>query len=149
MRKIGFGLLWFLALSMGILLLGGMTNDIQDSFNLFWADSLSVSVENLVSSQNKINTNYNALHQYACDPTNFVPKVRDEINNIPTAFRNIQQAGKLHWINGVEYISDLPGKNDGNTKLPQLHRRKGQSRFVANTRYLRLSSRWSYLQLSK
>jgi len=100
-----------------VLLLGGMTNDIQDSFNLFWADSLSVSVENLVTSKNKINTNYNALHQYACDPTNFVPKVRDKIKNLPAAFKNIEQSGDLHWIKGVEYISDLPGKNDGSKFL--------------------------------
>ena len=100
-----------------VLLLGGMTHDIQESFDLFWADGLSVSVEELITSENKISTNYNALHQYACDPNNFVPKVRDEINNIPTAFRDIEQAGKLHWIKGVEYISDLPGKNDGSKFL--------------------------------
>jgi len=100
-----------------VLLLGGMTNDIQDSFELFWSNGLSVSVEALISSQNKINTNYNALHQYACNPANFVPKIRDEIKNIPDAFKVIDQAGKLHWIKDVEYISDLPGKNDGSKFL--------------------------------
>jgi phosphatidylserine/phosphatidylglycerophosphate/cardiolipin synthase-like enzyme len=100
-----------------VLLLGGMTIDIQNSFNLFWKDGLSVPVEALVTSKNEINTNYNALHQYACDPTNFVPIVRDKIKNLPATFKSIEQSGDLHWIKGVEYISDLPGKNDGSKFL--------------------------------
>lgn len=100
-----------------VLLLGGITSDIQASFNLFWHDALSISVDKLVTSKNEINTDFNALHQYACDPKNFVPKVRNQINNLPTVFKEIEQAGKLHWIDGVEYVSDLPGKNDGNVFL--------------------------------
>lgn len=96
-----------------VLLLGGMTSDIQDSFNLFWNSALSISVEQLVSSKDKINTNFNALHQYACNPENFDSSVRDKINNLPAIFKEIEQTGKLHWINGVEYVSDIPGKNDG------------------------------------
>ncbi|KGJ91459.1 phospholipase D-like domain-containing protein [Colwellia psychrerythraea] len=100
-----------------VLLLGGMTDDIQASFNQFWDDALSIPVEKLISSKGKINTNFNALHQYACDPANFEPKIRKQINNLPAVFNEIEQAGALHWINGVEYISDLPGKNDGNKFL--------------------------------
>jgi phosphatidylserine/phosphatidylglycerophosphate/cardiolipin synthase-like enzyme len=100
-----------------VLLLGGMTGDIQASFNQFWHDALSIPVDELISSKDKINTNFNALHQYACDPANFEPKIRKQINNLPAAFKEIEQAGALHWINGVEYISDLPGKNDGNDFL--------------------------------
>jgi len=100
-----------------VLLLGGMTSDIQASFNLFWGDALSISVDKLVSSKDKINTNFNALHQYACDPANFDPTVREQINNLPAVFNKIDQAGKLHWIEGVEYVSDVPGKNDGNKFL--------------------------------
>lgn len=100
-----------------VLLLGGMTSDIQVSFNQFWDDDLSIPVGKLVSSKNKINTNFNALHQYACNPANFVPKVRNQINNLPAVFKEIEQAGQLHWIEGVEYISDVPGKNDGNKFL--------------------------------
>jgi len=100
-----------------VLLLGGMTSDIQASFNLFWDDALSVSVDKLVSSKDKINTNFNALHQYACDPANFNPTVREQINNLPAVFKEIEQAGKLHWIDGVKYVSDIPGKNDGNKFL--------------------------------
>ncbi len=100
-----------------VLLLGGMTSDIQTSFNQFWDNALSISVNKLVSSKETIDTNFNALHQYACDPENFVPKVRNQINTIPAVFKEIEQAGKLHWIDGVEYVSDVPGKNDGNKFL--------------------------------
>lgn len=96
-----------------VLLLGGKTSDIQTSFNLFWSDALSVPVEKLVSSKDEINTDFNALHQYACNPANFVPKIRKQINNLPAIFKEIIQTGNLQWLDGVEYISDLPGKNDG------------------------------------
>ena len=100
-----------------VLLLGGMTNDIQASFNQFWNNALSVSVDKLVSSKDEINTNFTALHKYACNPENFAPKVRDQINNLPAVFKEIEQSGQLHWIKGVEYISDEPGKNSGNEFL--------------------------------
>jgi phosphatidylserine/phosphatidylglycerophosphate/cardiolipin synthase-like enzyme len=100
-----------------VLLLGGVASNIQTSFNLFWNNPLSVSVDKLISAKDTINTNFDALHQYACDPANFVPKVRKQIHNLPEVFKEIEQAEQLHWIKGVEYISDLPGKNDGNTFL--------------------------------
>lgn len=100
-----------------VLLLGGTTNDIQNSFNQFWDDALSISVDKLISSKDKINTNFNALHQYACNPENFEPTVREQINNLPAVFKEFEQAGKLHWLDGVEYVSDVPGKNEGNEFL--------------------------------
>lgn len=100
-----------------VLLLGGMTNEIQASFEKFWQDPLSISVKKLVTSNEKFNTNYNALHQYACNPENFMPQIREQINNLPAIFKAIEQAGKLYWIKGVEYVSDLPGKNDGQVFL--------------------------------
>ena len=95
-----------------VLLLGGITKDIQTSFNNFWHDSLSISVDEILNSKDVQNTNYNALHQYACDPANYAPKVRDQLNNLPAVFKEIEETGKLQWIKGVEYISDVPGKND-------------------------------------
>ncbi len=100
-----------------VLLLGGMTSDIQHSFNQFWNNALSISVDEILTSKDEINTNFNALHQYACDPANFVPKVRAQMNNLPAIFKEIEQTGKLHWLEGVEYISDVPGKNDGSKFL--------------------------------
>ena len=100
-----------------VLLIGGTTGNIQNSFNQFWNDELSVSIEELLESEQKFSTNYDALHQYACDPTNFVPKIRNQINNLPDTFSEIQQNGKLYWLNNVEYVSDIPGKNGGSQFL--------------------------------
>lgn len=100
-----------------VLLLGGITKDIQGSFNEFWNHPLSVSVDKLVKNKEIYNTNYDDLHQYACNPNNFVPYVREQINNLPETFSAVQKAKQLHWIKNVEYISDIPGKNDGNTFL--------------------------------
>jgi cardiolipin synthase C len=96
-----------------VLLLGNVVKKINKSFNNFWNDTLCVPVANLVSdtsihSQN--NTRFNKLHEYACNPENFWPQVRTKINNLPNAFKNIQQSGKLVWIDSVDFISDIPGK---------------------------------------
>lgn len=95
-----------------VLLLGGITKNIESSFDEFWRNDLSVSIEDILSSKHKFNDNYDALHQYACNPENFVPQVREQIHNLPEIFEEIQQQ-ELNWVNNVEYISDTPGKNDG------------------------------------
>jgi len=100
-----------------VLLVGGISHEIGSSFNHFWDNELSVPVEQLITSNNKHDTNYDALHQYACNPTNFVPQVREQINDIPKAFLEIKEAGQFHWLEGVEYISDIPGKNNQNKFL--------------------------------
>ncbi|MFT5295279.1 MAG: putative cardiolipin synthase [Colwellia sp.] len=100
-----------------VLLVGGITHEIERSFNQFWDSELSVPVEQLISSERKHDTNYDALHQYACNPINFVPEVREQINEIPKAFLEIKEEGQFHWLEGVEYISDIPGKNNQNKFL--------------------------------
>lgn len=98
-----------------VLLLGGVTQNVQQSFNQFWQHELSVDVNNLLknTSINSQATNFSSLHQYACDPNNFNPQVRKQIAYIPDQFDHIQQSGQLSWLENVQYISDLPGKNDG------------------------------------
>jgi len=54
---------------------------------------------------------FERLHQYACNPDNFWPQVRNKIQNLPEAFREIQKSGDLVWLDSVEFISDRPGKN--------------------------------------
>lgn len=102
-----------------VLLLGGTAAHIQTSFDEFWESSLSVPVEKLVKSKeaDTILANYDALHEYACNPENFVPQVRHQINNLHEVFQTIKKEGKLHWLSGIEYISDIPGKNKGDSFL--------------------------------
>lgn len=96
-----------------VLLLGKAVNKIQQSFNEFWNDGLSVPVSNVVTDTTSDFANKNRferLHQYACNPENFWPQVRTKIKGLPQAFKNIQQSGALVWTDSVLFVSDVPGK---------------------------------------
>lgn len=103
-----------------VLLIGGISDKIQKSFDQFWESEFSEPVENLVDPMDfDIDTtkSFNWLHQYACNPENFWPQVREKITNIPNAFRAIQESGDLQWVDSIRFISDDPGKNDGSHGL--------------------------------
>ncbi|MFM7023739.1 MAG: phospholipase D family protein [Flavobacteriales bacterium] len=97
-----------------VLLLGKATKDVGTSFDFFWNSSLSVPVDKVVEmSKEEINADakYAYLHQYACNPENFWPQVRNRIKDIPNAFKKIQTSGELVWVDDVNFVSDVPGKN--------------------------------------
>jgi cardiolipin synthase C len=99
-----------------VLLIGKASGDVQSSFNQFWNSPLSVPVSELVKATEEelnLDVKYNWLHQYACNPLNFWPQVREKIKSMPFAFKQIQESGKLIWTDSVTYVSDNPGKNDG------------------------------------
>lgn len=103
-----------------VMLLGKTLHTIEHSFNDFWNHALSVPVNKLVKV--KLDTVSNSLkfyrlHQYACNPQNFWPQVRERIQKLPDAFKIIQKSGDLVWVDRVEFISDKPGKNDGTKGL--------------------------------
>ena len=99
-----------------VLLIGGVTKQIQSSFDLFWNSTYVAEVKSLIDTTQynyKQANRFDNLHQYACDSNNFWPQVREKIKHIPETFDIIQTTGKLQWIDKVEFISDIPGKNDG------------------------------------
>jgi len=57
------------------------------------------------------------FHEYACNPENFWPQIREKIADFPTIFHQIQDSGSLVWVDSVDFVSDAPGKNDGSEKL--------------------------------
>ncbi|MBK7309634.1 MAG: phospholipase D family protein [Sphingobacteriaceae bacterium] len=100
-----------------IMLLGKGVQNVSTSFEQFWNDTLSVPVNTLVKEEDINLTNpsrYDRLHQYACNPENFWPQVRERIQNLPQAFKNIQASGDLVWMDNVSFVSDAPGKNREN-----------------------------------
>ena len=103
-----------------VLLIGKTVDDVSKSFNLFWNSELSVPITNIVDA-NDYELNAEAkieyVHQYACNPVNFWPQVREKIKLVPVAFQNIQESGNLVWVDNVSFISDFPGKNDGSKDL--------------------------------
>ncbi len=103
-----------------VLLVGKTSQDIQHSFNQFWDNPLSVSVTGIVDEKDyNLNTEvkYNYLHQYSCNPQNFWPQVREKIKSMPATFEKMQASGNLVWVDSVSFVSDIPGKNNGNDGL--------------------------------
>jgi len=103
-----------------VLLIGKTSTDVQNSFNQFWDHSLSVPITTVVDEKDyKLNTEikYNYLHQYACNPSNFWPAVREKIKLMPEVFKKRQLAGDLVWVDSAYFVSDIPGKNDGEEGL--------------------------------
>lgn len=103
-----------------ILLLGKESKNVQKSFEHFWNSELSQNVTTIIKDKplNAYSENsFNTLHEYACNPENFWPQVRERIANLPSTFNSIKKSGNLVWLDNVTFISDLPGKNDGNQGL--------------------------------
>ena len=103
-----------------VLLLGKAVRDVTQSFALFWNSTLSVPVASLADAGTlppDTTTNYHYLHEYACNPQNFWPQVRDKISKMPDTFRQLQENGALIWVDQVTFVSDLPGKNPGDKGL--------------------------------
>jgi len=103
-----------------ILLLGKESGKVNQSFEEFWNSSLSKNVTNIIKDK-PLNSNsenrFNNLHEYACNPDNFWPQVRKRIENLPATFNKIKSSGDLIWVDDVDFISDIPGKNDGENGL--------------------------------
>ncbi|WP_405270042.1 phospholipase D family protein [Cellulophaga sp. Ld12] len=103
-----------------ILLLGKIAKTVNTSFDQFWNSPLTKEVsevieelpENITSEQR-----FDKLHEYACNPYNFWPQVRKRIAALPTTFQKMNASGDLVWLDDVQFISDNPGKNDGESGL--------------------------------
>ncbi|OIQ27133.1 MAG: phospholipase D family protein [Bacteroidetes bacterium MedPE-SWsnd-G2] len=98
-----------------VLLLGKASKSVSNSFDEFWAHDLSVPVislskeEEIISNENT----FNALNNYACNADNFWPQVRQKVENYPLYFQSLLESNKIEWLDTVNFISDIPGKNDG------------------------------------
>ncbi|HNU65508.1 MAG TPA: phospholipase D family protein [Methylotenera sp.] len=101
------------------LLLGAVVQNMEESFNQFWASLLSAPVEELYDGLGIIQKHvtvkdaeiqkiYANLHAYAENPENFSPENRKAILETPQAF--LKLAEQIVWTD-IEFISDTPGKN--------------------------------------
>ena len=98
-----------------VLLLGKAVSSINASFETFWNSPLSVPVNKLVEDpgvNGKDSLRFQRLHQYACNPDNFWPQVRERIKELPDLFHAICNSGALVWTDSVRFIADTPGKNN-------------------------------------
>lgn len=97
-----------------ILLVGEAVTAMTANFDEFWASPLSVVVTDLLTAlpptQARVNEHTEALHRYARDEANFAPEVRQALLDLPQHFADV--VTHMQW-GAVRYISDSPGKNDG------------------------------------
>ena len=103
-----------------ILLLGKSSKLVNTSFDDFWNSALSQDVSEVIKTEPKNLTaidRFDNLHEYACNPDNFWPQVRTRIEALPDTFKSIVDSGKLVWLDDVSFVSDEPGKNDGEEGL--------------------------------
>lgn len=99
-----------------VLLLGGAAVQVDSVFGQFWNDRRSRPLQALVRNSEAAEDRADRLewlHQYACDPANYWPQVRERMNAVPRAFSEIVASGELQWVDRVDFVSDVPGKNDG------------------------------------
>ncbi len=95
-----------------VLILGKDVTQLSKSFDTFWNYDQSVDVDELIDIDQTDHTpDFEPLHQYACNPENFWPEVRAQLDTFHL-FDN-----KITWIDNLQYISDIPGKNDGTHSL--------------------------------
>jgi len=98
-----------------VLLLGKATKEVSGSFSDFWNSQLSVPIGDIVEVEDaELNADaiFEYLHQYACNPVNFWPEVREKISDAPRLFQELLETEKLIWVDRVSFVSDLPGKNE-------------------------------------
>ena len=96
-----------------VLLVNGAVQSANESFQEFWDSDIVVPIEELVGEPEfDPELAWQALHQYSCDPENFLPSIRARVSNLPTALRERLTGDFAHSIDSVEYVSDPPTKND-------------------------------------
>ena len=102
-----------------VLLVEGAVASAQVSFDEFWNHSLSQPLETLLRKPLKYSPEsiWPVLHQYGCNPANFLPSIRARIAKVPEALRNRVDVGLYDEVSHTDYISDEPGKNDSETLL--------------------------------
>ncbi|PTC02433.1 phospholipase D family protein [Vibrio mediterranei] len=101
-----------------VFLAGKAVKAIDMSFDQYWNNELSVPVEDLFKSNPySANPDFSRLHSYACNPEHFHPEIRSEIDKVPETFQTLSKEGKFLFVDKVEYVADVPGKNEQQTFL--------------------------------
>ncbi|HEY7771941.1 MAG TPA: phospholipase D-like domain-containing protein, partial [Marinagarivorans sp.] len=99
-----------------ILLVGSAVKAMTENFEEFWASPLAVDVTEILTDpiapidSSRVEKHVKMLHEYAQDESNFSPQVRRLLQDLPQHFSAMFDA--MQW-GEVQYISDVPGKNDG------------------------------------
>jgi putative cardiolipin synthase len=103
-----------------ILLLGSAVQQMQENFDEFWESKYAIPVERILEdaldaiSDTDVRRRSAELHAYASNPANFAPEIQQAIDATPRHLPDLMRA--MVW-DDVQFISDVPGKNDGASGL--------------------------------
>lgn len=98
-----------------ILIIGQEVEKVNQSFEQYWNHELSIDAEKLVDKipeRMKEKNRFAPLHSYACNPENFWPQIRVQLEKFPEHFKRLLDSKEFAWTNDIEFIADEPGKNE-------------------------------------
>jgi phosphatidylserine/phosphatidylglycerophosphate/cardiolipin synthase-like enzyme len=100
-----------------VLLVEGAVASAVVSFDEFWQHPLAQPLEGLLKKPSRYSPEsiWPVLHQYACNPKNFLPSIRARIEAVPESLRTRVEMGLYDEVSHTDYISDEPGKNNSET----------------------------------
>ncbi len=102
-----------------ILLIGPIAKNMQGNFQVFWDSAETVPVEHLLQdnknrlAKQKIKKIYQELHDYANNPKNFAPEVRQALRDLPDKFPDLLH--NITWTD-ISLLHDIPGKKTNSKK---------------------------------
>ena len=103
-----------------VLLLGAGVEEMSENFEEFWDSRYAIPVEDILADEladiapEDVAARTRLLHEYAADPKNFAPHIRQAIADMPSYFPSLLRAMSWEY---AEFISDVPGKNPGESGL--------------------------------
>lgn len=97
-----------------LLMMGKAVNEVTQSFDKFWTNTLTVPYSELSSEGKKDKytdpARFDKLHQEAINKQ--PQQMRDKIKTFPASIKTALASGELLWMDSVTFISDIPGKNE-------------------------------------
>lgn len=98
-----------------VLLMGKAVNQINESFEKFWNDPLTVTYTELSGRKKRNEKNhryYVNLHERSLNTKKFSVVMRNKINTYNDTLKKAERTGLLVWTTETTFISDNPGKNE-------------------------------------
>ncbi|MES2681113.1 MAG: phospholipase D family protein [Bacteroidota bacterium] len=98
-----------------VMLFGKASVSAEKSFNLFWGDKLTVTVEELVGNIKgpfDIRELFDKVKKLFNDTLAYGPSIRAHINAFPAEIANARRDGRFLLLEAVSFVSDVPGKNE-------------------------------------
>lgn len=97
-----------------IVMFGKAVAQVENVFEQYWNDSLSISLSELVKEKpdEPGEEGYDKLHEYVADTSHFSDRMRDMVWGYPDHFKELHSNGEVVWADKISFVADKPGKNE-------------------------------------